>query len=180
MKISCIVNKTVKPMFGTRHERQIEEFIACTPEEHPKVYIEFERKVFNYLLKNKDTLGISKVYRLRSSGADGLLELDSGETVLLEIKYALGWAKCCQSRIQFQRFLTEKLYGRFSVRKPESGLIVFNRFSGDWAKRGWDYFYEEENVLNESLINTHIVQLTDSGDLISYPGKATDSKLKKQ
>jgi len=171
MKIINLINKEIEPKYGPRHERRMEEFNIPVSSEHPKVYIEFERKLFNYLFENKDELGISKVYRLRSSGTDGLLELNGGETVLLEIKYALGWAKCCQARIQFQRFLTEKLHDEFSIRKPEHGLIIFHHFIRDWARgeRGWDYFYEEEKMLSKSLIKTHIVQLTDDGRLVSYP-----------
>lgn len=146
--------------------------------------LEFEVTVFNYLLNNKRELGISNVYRLKAACADGLLRLDTGEMVLLEIKYALGWEKSCQARIQFERFINEVIYfDRFASKCthaelkayiPRNGIIVFHHFSSDWNKPrkdreecGWVYFYEEEQVLNKSLIRTDILQLVDQ-KLIPY------------
>ena len=108
---------------------------------------------------------------MKNSRADGLLELDDGKTVLLEIKYALGWAKCCEARIQFQWFLTSKAYDRLCIKKPGNALIIFHHFSYDWAKEaqkrrhlnGWSEFYTEENTLNKDLIKTHIVQFMGDG-----------------
>lgn len=168
MKISCIVNKSIESKYGTKHKPQRKELNDYISREDPG-YNEFERRVFNYLFENGEALGIRRIYRLTNASVDGLLELSNREIILLEIKSALGWAYCCQARIQLQRFLTEKLHDEFAVKKPVSALIIFQKFVGrDWRERGWDLFYEEESILNEYLVRTHIAQLTDGGSLISY------------
>lgn len=137
--------------------------------------LNFEVTVLNHLLNNRHELGIRNLYRLRAACADGLLRLDSGEMVLLEIKYALGWAKCCQARAEFERFIDECIHCKFRVDKPQNGVIVFHHFSRDWSvprrgrECGWVYFYEEEQVLNKSLVKTDILQLSNQ-KLVSYSG----------
>jgi hypothetical protein len=168
MKISCIINKSIEPIYGTKRKGQKRELDDYISENHSG-YNEFERRVFNYLFENRAALGIKKVYRLTNASVDGLLELDNREMILLEIKSALGWAYCCQARIQIQRFLTEKLHDKLAVKKPDDALIIFQKFVGsDWRQRGWDLFYEEENVLSGDMVKTHIAQLTNDGSLISY------------
>jgi hypothetical protein len=139
--------------------------------ERQNLPLAFERSSLNYffLSEHKKNLGIKDVYQLKASRVDGLLELDTGQIVLLEIKYALGWLKCCQARIQFQWFMKKRVYEQFSIRKPENALIVFHNFSGDWARTkngdkeiGWDNFYNEENDLkdlNENLVKIDVLQL---------------------
>jgi len=181
MRIHDIINKEIKigcKEYKPLPRKAIEITEPLLHTESRRVDLEFEITVFNYLLEQKSILEINKIYKLKSSSADGILELEDGQTVLLEIKYALGWAKCCQARIQFQRFLTEGLYDKLcpNFNKPENGLIVFHHFSGDFARPrknrecGWVYFYEEGNVLDRSLIKTDIVRLEDNGLLITYPG----------
>jgi len=169
MMIDCIIRRKIEPKYGTPHKREIEELSGLRSIDLPKTEpLKFEKIAFNYFFENKETLGISKLYQLKNSSADGLLELVSGRTVLLEIKYVLNWSNSCRARIQFMRFLAEGLYVKFSVTKPEHGLIIFHDFRGNFAKKGWDYFYEEENVLNKNMIKTDIVQLID-GCLVPYP-----------
>ena len=172
MKIYDVINRRIKPKTFNRQKPKLVEIREPLPLNHLKSKpIGFERKVFNHLLENKDELGVTRIYQLRNARADGPLELDSGATVLLEIKYALGWARCCLARIQFQWFLIQEVYDKLSIEKPKNSLIVFHHFSGDWAKYGWDYFYDEESDLNVSLVKTDIAQL-DDGHLIFYPGCA--------
>jgi hypothetical protein len=56
----------------------------------------FEIAVFNFLLAQKQSLGISAVWRCRNVRVDGLLDLDDGRRIALEIKYAMNWEKACQ------------------------------------------------------------------------------------
>ena len=171
MRIDDIMNREINPgPIKSKEPKSIEIKVPLCLDHLRSKPIKFERKVFNYLFENRDKLGISRIFQLKNSRADGLLELNSGEMVLLEIKYALGWAKCCQARIQFQWFLIGKVYERLSIEKPRNSLIVFHHFGADWAKHGWDYFYGEENILSKSLVQTDIAQLTDDGHLIPYPG----------
>ena len=118
---------------------------------------------------------MSNVYQLRAARTDGLLKLDTGQMVLLEIKYALGWVKCCQARIQFESFIKLNIYGKIHIDKPENALILFNQFSRDWARmgkynrqEGWYHFYAEQNDLSDGSLNVHIAQLTDKGYLVVY------------
>ena len=73
-------------------------------------------------------------------------------------------------RVLFKR---EKLFDGLPTNEiPERALIIFDHFSGDWdrttkghkLKNGWNFFYEEENVLRKgSTLPIDIVQLTDKG-----------------
>lgn len=139
------------------------------------VYLRYEVEVFNYLYEHKTELGISKIYKLKNSLADGILKLDNDKMVLLEIKYALGWDKSSVARIQFQWFINDKIYERLSLNKPNNALIVFDHFSGDWAKPqrksyieiGWHNFYIEEMLINKDNTKTDIVKLSN-GILTCY------------
>jgi hypothetical protein len=142
-----------------------------------KADLVFEKTVFNYILNNKQPLGVSNVYQLFAARADGLLKLDTGQMVLLEIKYALGWVKCCQARIQFEWFLRRMAYYKLCVNKPENALIIFHHFSRDWARigkknnrqKGWNNFYDEQDNLSYyGSLNIHIAQLTDEKCLVVY------------
>lgn len=106
---------------------------------------------------------------------DGALELDSGKTILLEIKYALNWVNCCNARVEVQRFIEERFYKykHFLKKQPEGALIIFDHFSGVWQERtkkhkdetGWNRFYEEEELLRKKFptIPVDIAQLTEKG-----------------
>jgi len=174
-----ILNKKIEPEPFGKRKPELTEVAAPLTSVYKREDYKFPQEVLNYFLKNKNTLGVNKIYRLKNSIIDGLLELNTGKVILLEIKYVLNWTKCCQARLQFQRFFIEKFYDKLSIKKPEGALIVFHHFSGDWGRKraknrryldGWNRFYEEENILRENLIKTDIVQLTDDRCLISYPG----------
>jgi hypothetical protein len=132
----------------------------------------FEDEVFNFLFKNKEKLGILKIIEFKNSIIDGGLILDNKKGVSLEIKYALGWEKSLQARLQLQRFQAEKLYEELKFPKPEHALIIFDDFSGDWkggAKKrqninGWNEFYREEEIFRSEklLLQAHIMQYKDN------------------
>lgn len=181
MKIHEILNKKFQfEKFG-KNEPKLIEVVAPLTKRYKRKDKKFEQKVFNYFLKNKDTHGVKKIFRLKNSIVDGAFELENGEIILLEIKFALNWVKCSQARLQFQRFFIEKLYDKLPIEKPKGSIIVFHHFSGDWGKKrsvhrryldGWNRFYEEENIFRGHLIKTDIVQLNNSQCLIPYPGNA--------
>jgi hypothetical protein len=77
-----------------------------------------------------------------------LIDLANGRRVGLEIKYRMNWQKACQACAQFGWY--RKHVG--SKERPLAhGLVVFEAFSGDWARRrsswllenGWNYWYTE-------------------------------------
>jgi len=178
MTIAEIVDRTAEYQCGKKRRPKKTEIVSVLPT--PNDSTNYETIVFNYLFENKDSLEIRKIYQLKNSSVDGLLELTDNRTILLEIKYALNWDKCSTARIQFHSFLARKLYSELSVDTPTNALILFHKFTRDWARRnaknvenGWNYFYEEEDYLNQSLIKTDIAQLLD-GHLVYYPGIISD------
>lgn len=106
---------------------------------------------------------------------DGVLKLDDGRIILLEIKYALNWKNCCNARVEIQRFLLEKFseINNFLTQEPERALIIFDHFNGVWKNKtkehkhetGWNRFYEEEEKYRKKFptIPQDIAQLTDEG-----------------
>lgn len=137
----------------------------------PKI---FERKVLEHLFENRGLLGIREIYVLKNAFIDAAITLEDGCLVLIEVKYALDWRNCCNARIEFQRFLVDKIHEKiFEGRRPERALIVFEHFSRDWSRKtigheyedGWSLFYEEEKTLRRKIpeIPVDIVQLTEHG-----------------
>lgn len=131
---------------------------------------------------NKKSLGISEVCKLDNCRIDGLLQLDNGKVIALEIKYALNWQTTCNARIEIQRFFQEEMIQRYFKEKPSptvpkkqpaQALIVFSRFSGDWQRRnGWQLFYWEEKILRGKfpIVPIDIAQFDDR-QLILGPEK---------
>jgi len=131
--------------------------------------LKYEHEVFKYLHENKKRLGIYKIYKCENVRIDGILMLDKNNGVLLEIKYALGWEKSCNARVQFQWFLIKKPYKKpydLKDTKFKHALIIFDHFSGDWHRnlsgrdepKGWRNFYDEEKLLCQESTATRIMQ----------------------
>jgi len=163
-----------------RYEMRERKPSICSPmskmliKEQKSEPAKFENKVLTYLFENKNALGIEEVYALEKMLIDAAIKLFGGKLILIEVKYALNWRNCCNARVEFQRFIGEKLYENLPIDKfPERALIVFDHFSGDWdrkskahtLKNGWNFFYEEEKILRKKLptIPVDIAQLTEKG-----------------
>ncbi len=110
----------------------------------------FEAKAFNFLLAKKHSLGIARLLRCKNARIDGLIELEDGCRVGLEIKYRMNWEKACQACAQMA-FYQRHFAGD---QKLDSGLVVFERFSADWARKktagspveiGWSHWYLEHH-----------------------------------
>lgn len=131
----------------------------------------FELTVFNFLLAHKAPLGISDVWRCRNVRVDGLLDLVDGRRVALEIKYAMNWEKACQACAQFAWYRARIEPNEKSL---AGGLVVFQTFTGDWARRkkkwllesGWSFFYADHPVIEGLRVD--LVRLRD-GALESLP-----------
>lgn len=131
----------------------------------------FEITVFNFLLAQKEPLGINAMWRCRNVRIDGLVDLVDGRRVALEIKYRMNWEKACQACAQFGWYRTH-VEGK---EKPlSSGLVVFETFTGDWARRkpnlllenGWSFFYMDHREVEGLRVD--LVRLRD-GMLESFP-----------
>ncbi len=103
----------------------------------------FETRVFIHLFKSKIPLVIAEVYRLDNCRVDGLLELDSAQVILLEIKYAMNWQTACNARVELQRFFEEKQIQQYFREKhypdvphsrPTRALIIFRDSSLAWER----------------------------------------------
>lgn len=124
----------------------------------------FEKRAFIHLFDNVEKHAIEKIFVANNMRVDGLLELDDGKVILLEMKYRLNWFKSSNARVEFQTFVTDPLIQKefqkhFPEKQPEGALIIFERFSHDWEKRtwnslhedGWSLFYEEEETLRKKF-----------------------------
>jgi hypothetical protein len=105
----------------------------------------FEIAVFNFLVAQAQPLGIEAVWQCRNVRIDGLLDLDEGRRLGLEIKYRMNW---------------------------EKGLVVFETFTGDWARRkpnwllesGWNFFYMDHHEVEGLRV-----------DLVRFRGQTLES-----
>ena len=151
-----------------KHHDLSEKYVDFKSKAYKAEYKKFERKVFIHLFDNRGRYGIDKIYVFRNMVVDGAVKLESGKVILLEIKFVLNWLADCNARIEFHRFLREKRVQDYftqhiSKEAPEEAWIVFDHFSGDWQRKGWDNFYEEEGILRPCPIPMRIRQLTDEG-----------------
>jgi hypothetical protein len=113
-----------------------------------KPYAAYEDAVFSFLWSHRRGLGLAKVSRCRAVLVDGIVELSTGEEVVVEVKYRMNWEKACQAEWELRNFL----------RRPEAsdhhlvgGVVFFEEFSGDWLRgaasrtreNGWNFWYGE-------------------------------------
>ncbi|MGD0828356.1 MAG: hypothetical protein ABSA09_09785 [Desulfobaccales bacterium] len=82
-----------------------EEILTYIMEEGRKPDMQYEYEVFNFLFKNKISLGIQRIFRFESLYVDGQIELDNGNLYIIEIKYRMNWMKACQSGWQISKYL---------------------------------------------------------------------------
>ena len=113
----------------------------------------YEAAVFNFLLSRKTSLGIAETWRCKNVRVDGLLDLNNGTRLGLEIKYRMNWEKACQANSQIRWFLNHR---EAKTRRLTSAIVVFEEFSGDWARKapsrflenGWNYWYTDHHDLD--------------------------------
>lgn len=138
----------------------------------------FELAVFNYFLAHKEPLGISKLWRCRNVRVDGLVDLDDGRRIALEIKYRMNWEKACQACSQFGWYRTHVE----PREKPLSGgLVVFESFTADWARKksswllenGWSFFYMDHREVERLRVD--LVRLRE-GTLETFPAALASAR----
>jgi|SRR6516225_1994464 hypothetical protein len=131
----------------------------------------FEADVFNFLLNHKEPLGIRELWRCKNVRIDGLLALDDGRRVALEVKYKMDWEKACQACAQVAWYRKSLMTEDKSL---DSGLVVFNEFARDWARTkksslveiGWSNWYAEHREAEG--VRMDLVRLRD-GVFESFP-----------
>jgi hypothetical protein len=135
---------------------------------------EYEARVFNFLVENAGQLGISSVILFENQLMDGAVELEDGTRVAFEIKFRMNWLKACQAEWQFRTFLRRT---QAPARPVESGVVFFDKFSGDWnralkgrpIRNGWIRWYDghcDVEGLRLDLLHLH------NGALQGFPAVA--------
>lgn len=109
--------------------------------------LKYECEVFNFLLKNKDDLGIETVFKFQNLLVDGAIRLADGRWLAVEIKLRMNWTKALQAQMEFRRFLLSSE----AKSNPVAGAAVFfEEFQGDgWHRKaksrvlenGWNLWY---------------------------------------
>ena len=128
--------------------------------------------MFNFLLRNKDALGIQSVLRFKNLAVDGESILTNGRRLVIEAKYRMNWLKACQAEWEFRRFLTKP---EAKDNPVDGALVFFEEFSGDWGRKskkaknlwGWEawYLFHWDSVDGKRM---DLLMLSESG-LRSYP-----------
>src|SRR5207245_866372 len=70
-----------------------------------KAHGQYEANVFNFLLANKEPLGIKAVMKFTALLVDGAVELVDGKRLTVEVKFRMNWEKACQAEWQFRTFM---------------------------------------------------------------------------
>jgi len=151
--ISDLISLDINPEDQLHRKEKVtplsfEELLVYSANAQPSRKYEFD--VFNFLLRNKDTLGIQTVFKFENLFIDGAILLDDGKTRLaVEIKLRMNWTKACQAGWQLKHFITRTQEAKAN---PVSGAIVFfEEFQGDgWhvkadcrlLQNGWNHWYE--------------------------------------
>lgn len=170
--LSDLINSEIAPEPGQTNSPATHRVEVPMPlngtEKPPRA---FEIAVFKFFLAQRKPLGISDVWRCRNVRIDGLLDLDDGRRIGLEIKYRMNWEKACQACSQFSWY-------RNRVETEENplsgGLVVFEEFNTDWARskpawllqNGWSYWYMDHHEVEGLRVD--FVRLRD-GTLESFP-----------
>lgn len=146
--IADLISLEFKPEERKRHKPVVtilSDLLGCP--DTAKLPRKYECEVFNFLLKNRDTLGIESVFTFKSLFVDGAILLVDGRRLAVEIKLRMNWTKALQAESEFKRFLltTE------AKTNPVNGVIVFfEQFQGDgWHRKaksrflenGWNHWY---------------------------------------
>lgn len=146
--IKEFIGRNIEPEVYNHRDANKDEINTLLPTKSLKADRKYEHQVFNFLCRNRDSLGIRKVFRFKNLTIDGEIELIDGRLFAIEIKLRMNWLKACQSIWQFSRFLTSSE----QCRNPIDGAIVFfEEFSADWLRKakkksfqnGWNHWYAD-------------------------------------
>lgn len=146
--IAELISLPVSPEERNRRKPVVTPLDApvCLPDT-AKLPRKFECEVFNFLLGNRDALGIKTVFRFKNLFVDGAILLTDGRRLAVEAKLRMNWTKALQAESEFRRFLLTSE----AKANPVSGVVVFfEAFQGDgWHRRaksrllenGWNHWY---------------------------------------
>lgn len=144
--LSELISRCITPEAKDPNRPKTETLSALVHAKSTKPHDQYEAEVFNFLLVNKEELGIKNVMKFTALVVDGAVELLDGKRLTVEIKFRMNWEKACQAEWQFKTFLKNTDRMPFPV---DGGLVFFEEFSGDWNRQagcrllvnGWSHWY---------------------------------------
>jgi hypothetical protein len=150
--LSELINRQITPEKQVRHQPRTVVLTAPILARSEQPQDQYEARVFNFLLDNRELLGVKTIMRFSALLVDGAVELTDGKRLTVEIKYRMNWAKACQAEYQFRNYLKR----HSKVYQVDGGLVFFEEFSADWerqaacrsAQNGWMNWYIGHSDVN--------------------------------
>jgi hypothetical protein len=131
-KLSELIGRSITPEAKDRNSPRVVTLSAPIEPNTDKAHGQYEADVFNFLLANKEPLGIKAVMKFTALLVDGAVELTDGRRLTVEVKFRMNWEKACQAEWQFRTFMKRTDVRPFPV---DGGIVVFEEFSGDWIRQ---------------------------------------------
>jgi hypothetical protein len=170
-RLADLRRRTVDPEPTASPAPVIQPFNSMALAEGPPwVPATFETAAFNFLLEHRQALGVATIWRCKNVRIDGMIELDDGSRLGIEVKYAMNWEKACQACAQIALY-QERFPGDLQL---DGGLVVFDHFTNDWARKkrkdspiesGWSHWYSEHQEVGKLRVD--LARLRD-GRIESY------------
>jgi hypothetical protein len=169
--LSEMIGRHITPEAKDTNKPRVDSLSAPIHGKGEKPHARYEAEVFNFLLTNKELLGIKSVLKFTALIVDGAVELMDGKRLTVEIKFRMNWGKACQAEWQFRTFLKRAARRPFPV---DGGLVFFEEFSGDWNRKagcrlmenGWSHWYRGHSEVDGLRLD--LLRLR-AGDLKSFP-----------
>lgn len=145
MRLADIINIPIPSSMIARRSGRLVELTSPPVSGRIAIPDEFERTVLTFLVEHRQPLGVARLFRAENLLVDGGLILNDGRFLAIEIKYRMNWLKACQAGWQFGQFT--RMQPAAGEYRPVGGVVFFEEFSGDWARRvgeterGWANWY---------------------------------------
>jgi hypothetical protein len=137
--LSELISRRITPEAKTPNKSRSEILSTWVHAKSQRPADEYEADIFNFLLANKEVLGIKNVWKFTALVVDGAVELVDDKRLAVEIKFRMNWTKACQAKWQFRRFLKRTDHKPFPV---DGGIVFFEEFSADWNRQADSRFLE--------------------------------------
>lgn len=166
-----LISREISAEAKDRGKPKVETLTAGIASRSEKLHDKYEAEVFNFLLANRDGLGIKSVMKFTNHLVDGAVELSDSRRLTVEIKFRMNWEKACQAEYQFRNFLR-----RHGKEIPvDGGLVIFEEFSGDWQRQpacrqvqnGWNFWYMAHSKVDDLRLD--LLRLRNR-ELEGFPG----------
>ena len=179
--LSELIGRAITPEAKDRHSPKVVTLSSPIDPNTEKAHGQYEADVFNFLLANKEPLGIKAVMKFTALLVDGAVELIDGSRLTVEVKFRMNWEKACQAEWQFRTFMKRTDVRPFPV---DGGIVVFEEFSGDRIRQGarrllengWSHWYRGHAEVDRFRLD--LLRLR-TGQLETFPiGDAMVERIK--